>query len=177
MKEQVSALLDGETGETAVKPVLAALRQDEALRGHWEAYCLIGDVLRREQASLGEGFSARVMEALESEPTVLAPPRRPLREALKSRSLMPVAASVMAVVAVGLVASSLYPQRAEMPQFAEGMLAAQPVQEEVQRVASVANDDPHRNYMFAHQSMSGGGLIPGGVHYVRTVSDVRGEMR
>ena len=33
--------------------------------------------------------------------------------------------------------------------------------------------DPHREYVFAHQGLSGVGPLPAGVQYVRTVSDQR----
>lgn len=176
MKEKVSALLDGEAEEMSGKAVFEALSRDVDLRDQWDTYCLIGDALRREHAPGGADFVARVMAELDAEPTVLAPQARAPKPFLR-RTLMPVAASVMGVAAVGLVAFTLYPQQDTQPLAASSTLASQDVAQDVQRVASVASDDLHRNYMFAHQSMSGGGFIPGGVHYVRTVSDVRGESR
>lgn len=177
MKEKLSSLLDGDVEAAGARPVFDALRQDEQLRGQWDAYCLIGDALRGERDH-APGFVARVMAELDAEPTLLAPAAS--KSALSSfvgRPAMAVAASVMGVVAVGLVAFTMVPRTPDSIPVA-GVVATAPAQPvEAVQVATTAGDDSHRNYLFVHQAMSGGGPIPGAVHYVRTVSDVRGEQR
>ena len=78
--------------------VFESIKRDAGLREDWERYCLIGDVLR-DESSLSAGFTDKVMASLDGEPTVLAPVRRE-RSAWAAR-LMPIAASVMGVAAVG----------------------------------------------------------------------------
>ena len=46
MKEKLSALLDGDLERQAGRPVLDGLQKDVGLRKDWDAYHLIGDVLR-----------------------------------------------------------------------------------------------------------------------------------
>lgn len=178
MKERLSSLLDGDVEVAQSRPVFEALRQDDQLRGQWDAYCLIGDALRGEHGH-SPGFVARVMAELDNEPTLLAPPARkaPL-PSFVGRPAMAVAASAMGVVALGLVAFTMYPRTPDSIPVA-GVVAKAPAQPQVEvvQLATTAGDDSHRNYLFVHQAMSGGGPIPGAVHYVRTVSDARGDQR
>ena len=182
MKDELSAFLDGDLDEEASRQVLESISRDATLRDKFDTYTLIGDVLRGDVGGTPD-FSARVMSSLSDEPTVLAPPpaRAPVR---KSRglfdSMMPLAASLMGVAAVGWVAYTLFPQTE-----VGGSIAAAP--QAATRVAEIGGaaqsgvlrmterEDPHRKYVFVHQAMSGGGPISGAVQYVRTVSDVRGD--
>ena len=94
MKDKVSALLDGDLDEQATRVVFDGLRRDPDLRRDWEAYCLIGDVLRGDRDG-SDDFVARVMANLDSEPTVLAPRAAPesMTRQRMWQSLMPIAAS------------------------------------------------------------------------------------
>ncbi|MDX5446423.1 MAG: sigma-E factor negative regulatory protein [Zoogloeaceae bacterium] len=181
MKEKLSSLLDGDV-EPGQSAVFEALRKDPALRGQWDAYCLIGDALRGEHAHHPD-FVSRVMAGLDAEPTLLAPPPRKPLQALTGRPAMAIAASVMGVVAVGLVAFSMVPATQPDSVPVAGLVATAPAGGSVQRtggtvqLATTLGEDSHREYLFVHQAMSGGGPIPGAVHYVRTVSDTRGEQR
>lgn len=68
MKEQLSALMDGEADRDAMRFVLRATDADPALRGAWSRYHVARDVLRREPAMLaGDGFSAALMARLDAE--------------------------------------------------------------------------------------------------------------
>ncbi|MHB8784762.1 MAG: sigma-E factor negative regulatory protein [Thauera sp.] len=176
MKDKVSALLDGDLDEQATRAVFDGLRRDPDLRRDWETYCLIGDSLRGDREG-SDDFVARVMANLDAEPTVLAPRSAPVAAARQRmwQSLMPIAASVMGVAAVGLVAATLYKQDASAPQT----LAAAPAVKVVSAstavlpVAQPSSGDAMREYVFAHQGLSRGGPLPAGVQYVRTVSDQR----
>lgn len=181
MKDQLSAFLDGALDEEASGQVLDSIGRDTTLQDRFATYTLIGDVLRGDVAGAPD-FSARVMASLSEEPTVLAPSARraaPNRDGGFLHSVMPLAASVMGVAAVGWVAYTLFPQ-AEIG----NSIATAPTTSQVAEVTRVTQDntvrmterdDPHRKYVFVHQAMSGGGPISGAVQYVRTVSDTRGD--
>ena len=176
MKDKVSALLDGDLDEQATRVVFDGLRRDPDLRRDWEAYCLIGDVLRGDRDGTDD-FVARVMANLDAEPTVLAPRAQPASATGQRlwQSLMPIAASVMGVAAVGLVAATLYKQDAPAPQLVAGSPAVKVVSTTapVRPVGQPGSGDAMREYVFAHQGLSRGGPLPAGVQYVRTVSDQR----
>lgn len=182
MKEKLSSLLDGDVEPEHVAGVFEALRKDRALRDEWDAYCLVGDALRGEHAHHPD-FVSRVMAGLDAEPTVLAPPPRKPRISMTGRPAMAIAASVMGVVAVGLVAFSMVPATQPDNTPVAGLVATAPAAATAVREAgsvqlvTTLGEDSHREYLFVHQAMSGGGPIPGAAHYVRTVSDARGERR
>lgn len=177
MKDKLSAFLDGELDDPCMRTVLDEIRCKPILRSEWEAYCLIGDVLRGDECVAGD-FVDRVMAEIDSGPTLLAPAAmRP--EAGKSggwRSLMPLAASVMGVAAAGWVAHTLYAGPAEVNHVAEVSPRLQLVESQVSAVHPVSVTspavDPHQEYVFAHQSMTGGGPISGAIQHVRTISEV-----
>jgi len=172
MKEKLSSLLDGDVEPAQADALFESLRRDPQMRRQWDAYCLIGDALRGERDHRPD-FVAGVMSRLDAEPTLLAPkPRRP-----RPRPMMAIAASVMGVVAVGAVAYTMYPSTPDGVPVA-GVVASAPAETATAPVQlATQGDDVHRNYLFVHQAMSGGGPIPGSVHYVRTVSDTRGDRR
>lgn len=178
MKDKLSALLDGDLDEHSVHPVLDSMRRDRSLRADWETYCMIGDVLRGDREP-PPNLVASVMEGIEREPTVLAPPSAVAGTGRSGlwRSLMPLAASVMGVAAVGWVAHTLYSQPEAVVKLAATPVRAQVAEAAAQPARSPVpagvQEDPHREYVFAHQAMTGGGPIPGPVQYVRTVSEVR----
>ncbi len=173
MKDRLSALLDGELDEEATNAALDRLQQDPALRQDWSAYCLIGDVLRGEPATAPD-FVDRVMAGLDKEPTVLAPmARTPERAAAPRlwRSLMPFAASVMGVAAVGFVAATLYSADPAVVRVAAneraGTIAG------ASRAPAPSDQELQREYVFAHQGVHRGGPMPASVQYVRSVTDLQ----
>ncbi|MBV4367900.1 anti-sigma-E factor RseA [Erwinia sp. BNK-24-b] len=82
-KEQLSALMDGETLDSEV---LSALSEDAALQKQWESYHLIRDTLRGDVAPVMHfDIAARVAAAIENEPvknssTPLIPEAQPTPE-------------------------------------------------------------------------------------------------
>ncbi|NMF89338.1 sigma-E factor negative regulatory protein [Aromatoleum petrolei] len=178
MKDRLSALLDGDLDEQSAHPVFESMRRDRALRTDWEAYCLIGDVLRGDRDG-NAGFVGRVMANIDEEPTLLAPSRHAAAEGGRLwRSLMPLAASVMGVAAVGWVAHTLYSDQAQpsVGQIAVAQSSTAVAAHAAVRPVAVSPSpvavDPTREYVFVHQAMSGGGPISGVIQHVRTVSDV-----
>ncbi|MCK2094493.1 sigma-E factor negative regulatory protein [Thauera aromatica] len=177
MKDTVSALLDGELEDHAIAPVFEKLRRDPELRKEWDAYCMIGDALRGEHDCLPD-FAERVMANLDREPVVFTPAAASVGSARRAAwsSMLPVAASVMGVAAVGLVAATLYSR----DDAAVARLAAVPAPAQITKLTAgqgalprAVGDDPLREYVFAHRGISGGGPVPAGLQYVRSVSEQR----
>ena len=169
MKEKLSAMLDGDVDDVTARALFIRLKHDKAFRDEWDAYCLLGDLIRGYAPPELEGFTERVMARLENEPTILVPPgrknasmavRRPWRH-----YLLPMAASVMGVLAVGGVVAVL---SHDAP--APGVTSAQVVEvpATVPVGHSVKNGARH-DYLVAHQALAGGPM-PAVVQYVRTVS-------
>jgi sigma-E factor negative regulatory protein RseA len=174
MTEKLSALLDGHLDDdSATRSILESLRQDQTMREKWGTYCLIGDALRGEARGATD-LATRVLARLDAEPTVLAPTLRPRVAAHATRLgrvVLPVAASVMGVTAVGWVVQSLQPGAAPIDVAAtpagkaSGMVAA--------GALATSPEDPLRSYVFAHQALAGGSPIPGVAQFVRTVTEGR----
>ena len=109
--ENLSALVDGERSEDSV---FDALKQSEELREKWQRYHLIRSTMRKEMpAGQYMDISASIAEAIEKEPTVLAPKSRfaaipvigrmsgKLVPFAKQSGQFAIAASVAAAVIVG----------------------------------------------------------------------------
>jgi len=177
MKERLSAVMDGDPAMDRPDDVLARLGTDSELRECWQTYCLIGDAMRGERVD-AEGFVSRVMGALDDHPTVLAPVRRrTLEKGLLPQRLLPLAASVMGVAAVGWIATSIgTSDKASEPRAVQAVAqVASPLP--VRNSATVAAVDPHREYVFVHQASSRNSPLPGVAQYVRSVSEVQGGGR
>lgn len=89
-KEQLSAFIDGEHG---TENVLDKLIYDEEMKQTWSRYHLIGDCLRDNMPEqIFNQISQNVSQALQNEPTVLAPKKKSLD--LKPLAGFAIAASV-----------------------------------------------------------------------------------
>jgi len=159
MKEQISALMDGELEGHAADQAIEALRAGGEARETWRLYHLIGDGMR-DTRLLGAGFTARFAERLAAEPTVLAPGRLPGRTPIR-RFAYAAAASVAAVALVGWLAFAPQPQAPVPMAKTETPAIAITVP-----VTNAAND-----YLLAHQGFSPRVSLQGMVPYVRTVAD------
>lgn len=112
--ERLSALLDGELDNDEARAAWQELHQDSDHQQRWTRYELIGDTLRNnlpEQLPLN--LAARISDALEDEPPLLAPTGEdvlqaaPPKKRLTARIWQPVAglavaASVAVVAVIGL---------------------------------------------------------------------------
>ena len=74
MKQNLSSLMDGELDDAASTQCIRALDADPELKAAWNEYHLIGDAIRGS-ALLSVDVRAEVGQALQQEPTVLAPKR------------------------------------------------------------------------------------------------------
>lgn len=172
MKENLSAMLDGELDSDVVGRMCGRLREDLELRETWETYALIGDALRGTAAT---GISRATFAArLESEPIVLAPRAaaagRPAARA--ARYALSAAAGLAAVGFVGWMALPAL----QGPGTEVAKAPASPPQEVAVAAASVAPPavpaaQGVADYLLAHQRFSPAFAMQGVAPYVRTVSD------
>jgi sigma-E factor negative regulatory protein RseA len=153
--------MDGELDDDEVAGELQRVKDDPELRRAWETYHAIGDTLRGHGV-VSAGFAAAVRGRLQSEPTVLAPMRRPPTRF--TRIALPVAASVCGVAAAVWLA--LYNDAFQIGKPA--MVARAPQQQPVQAVVPAAVGV--NEYLLAHQEFSPRTDIQGVASYVRTVS-------
>jgi len=96
LRESLSAVMDGEGDELALRRLLA--RSEEAeLRATWSRYHLARDALKGHAAAVGVDLSGAVRQAIEAE----AVPRRKAAGSWRSVASFAIAASVTAVVVLG----------------------------------------------------------------------------
>jgi hypothetical protein len=93
----LSAMLDGELGDEATLAILKRVSQGGAERHRFREYCMIGDALRGLDHDIPD-LTDRVMAALKSEPTLLAPMPKPG----KHRPALWLAAATVAAITWGL---------------------------------------------------------------------------
>ena len=100
LKEQISALVDGEL-DTNERPLLIKqIEANESLKADWERYHLISDALKGQLSNCTDsGFAESVHESIEEEPVVQVPRTRKLLQtsALKYIAGIGIAASVATV--------------------------------------------------------------------------------
>ena len=158
MKDQLSALIDGELEIDSADHLIASAKSGGELKQCWAHYHLIGDVMRGEM-NTHHSLSNRVMSALDAEPTVLAPNR--LQELVTEADAIPasnglaiinnnklwsIAASVAAVMFVGVMVLQLNQTEELMP---------------VEIAQSVPTE-----YLQAHQAAASSGAA----YYIQTAS-------
>lgn len=108
--DDLSALIDGELDDDTARRLLRRLDADARERARFAEYCAIGDALRGLPDGDGS-FTARVMTALATEPTVMAPLRRPRDR----RPALWLAAATMAAITWGLWQSDPRQQMPALP--------------------------------------------------------------
>ncbi len=106
MKKQLSALIDGEFEVEESEHIMSAIKSKEDVKDAWQHYHLIGDAMRGD-TGMRSDFSAKVMQALDTEPTVLAINHQVAITASKKRRKTPMfwsmAASAAAIMFVGMM--------------------------------------------------------------------------
>lgn len=103
MKEQISALLDGEGNDLERERALRALSTDPALRGAWERYHLASAAIRRELGMVvSSGLADRLQARLLHEAQENAPRRPRSSRVLKFTTGLAIAASVATVAILNL---------------------------------------------------------------------------
>ena len=165
MKTRISALMDGELEQHELAETLQSLRRNDELRREWCDGQLIGAALRGERG-LDLDVTARVMSALDIEPTVMAPAPRPA--AAWQRPLLALAASAAGVAVVAWLA--LTPDGsglpAGLPAGTGGLATAK-----VGPIVAQSQSTPRlQEYLVAHQAHAPGGVIGGAARNIRTVA-------
>jgi sigma-E factor negative regulatory protein RseA len=120
IREQISALLDGELAQGETSLLVRRMERDSELRRVFASYVIAGEVLRSPGGLVASrGFAAKVSAALEDDPAVQTPvPSRAERVPLRWRRSLAGAA---------LAAVLLVRPEAERNQFAQGDAVAPPV--------------------------------------------------
>lgn len=157
MKQEISALMDGEMFEDQADAFLDKLKRHPEVRQDWESYHLIGDALRQPD-HICKSFAKSFHERLQAEPTVFAPHNRTSQRA-RNFALSAVA-SLMALALVAWlslqVGSEPAPQVATVQQ--NNISAIRP--------ASAQADD----YLMAHQEFSPSADVHGAASYIHAVA-------
>ena len=150
MRQDISALMDGELDDKAAGELIDAMARDRGAREIWRTYHLIGDALR------------------ENAPAIVMPRRlRP-----QPRTWYALAASFAAVGLVGWLGFG--PQQAPAP-VAKAPVAAQPVVRLKPTIIPLPNGT--NDYLLAHQGFSPRLGLQGMAPYVLTVSEQGRESR
>ena len=158
MKQEISALMDGELFEDEAESLLDLVKLDSDMHKGWEMYHLIGDVLRQPE-HIHCGLSAKVRERMQDEPTVLAPCDRVVKQKIRTFAL----SAAASLAAVGVVAwMSLQIGHEAAPQMAMLQNSLRP--------ASVQIKSKSNDYLMAHQEFSPSTDMNGGAYYIRNVS-------
>jgi sigma-E factor negative regulatory protein RseA len=156
MKQEISALMDGEMYEDQADTFIDKLKRHPETREDWTTYHLIGDALRQPD-HLCKSFGQSFHERLQAEPTVFAPHNR-TSQRIRNFALSAVA-SVMALALVAWLSLQVghesAPQIAAIQQDNTGV-----------RPASAQTDD----YLMAHQEFSPSAEVHGAASYIHAVA-------
>lgn len=118
MKNEVSALVDGEMESGNVSHVLEMLKKNDELKYHWETYHLIGDALR-QSSHLSLDLSSLVSAKLQNEPVIFSPALAKFFKKQKRKvAMLAVAASVVLGVST-LIGLNQYVQESEQQVLVE----------------------------------------------------------
>jgi sigma-E factor negative regulatory protein RseA len=158
MKQEISALMDGELFEDDAGMALDQLKRDSTTRMDWAVYHLIGDVLRQPD-HIHCDLSAKVHERMRDEPALLAPRGQVVKQKMRAFALS-AAASLSAVGVVAWMSLQISPEI--VPQLGMQQAALRPANMQIQPGSD--------NYLLAHQEFSPSTDVNGGASYIRTVS-------
>lgn len=161
MKQEISALMDGELFDDEADTLLDGLKRNSSAHAEWQLYHLVGDALRQPD-HLHADISAALRERLQSEPTVLAPRSRARQNA--RWFALSAAASVMGVALVAWMSVQV---GQEAPQQ---QMAMQQQAQTVRPASFSANSRGLNDYLLAHQEFSPTADEQGAAAYIRTVA-------
>ena len=159
MKQEISALMDGELFEDEADNLLGRLKQNPAARKNWAAYHLIGDVLRQPD-HIHNDLSVKVREKLQDEPTVFAPRVKALNQRVRAIAM----SAAASVAAIGLVVWM------SVQIGDEALLSPNTFQNNAIRPVTAQIQPKSNDYLMAHQEFSPSTEMSGGAYYMRTVT-------
>jgi sigma-E factor negative regulatory protein RseA len=176
MKEEISALMDGETDAPQMQELIRELRNDPECRDCWEQYHLIGDALRNNLPSdIDRNLVSHISQAIANEdlPAPVKPaasqPEKPKRQAAASPwTGFALAASVAAVAYLGVgmitqeepgtvprVATSAPAQVAPLARTTPPPSDFRTVQGHQWTVTRPAVESRLNNYLLSHRNVAG----------------------
>lgn len=182
-QEDLSALVDGEIAQPDA--MISQLQDDPELRQQWHRYHLVRDAMTDHldpQFSLD--ISSSVSQALENEPTILAPKKRTpkIQKFYKQASGFAIAATV-ATVAVLSVQQTQLSDSNTGSQLASNAIAGKP--QAVVKLVSVNDQERQRlnsavesklnSYLVNHNEYSLTSKMQGALPYMRIVSVTPGK--
>jgi len=187
-REQLSALVDDELTQEA-SSVIESLLEDNEAKETWERYHLIGDALRDRLPGHIGNISSNVSQAIASEPTILAPAKKPANR--KSSDLMKpvmgfaIAASVAAVAIFNVQQAKQIPETGQpviaqssnttgQPSLAVSIATPQLVNQQTgqARVYQAKNVDPRMNrYLVNYNEYRANTGVSGMPPHVRMVAN------
>lgn len=159
MKQEISALMDGELFEDEAEVLLDQLKRDSASDKDWAVYHLIGDVLRQPE-HIHSDLCAGVRERMQDEPVVLAPRGHAVKQKVRAFALS-AAASLCAVGVVAWMSMQITPASSTQMAMRQ-QTASHPVS---MQIRPKSND-----YLMAHQEFSPTADMNGSASYIRTVA-------
>ncbi len=182
MKEEISALMDGEVGEQEMQQSLRDMRNDPEKRDCWEQYHIIGDALRNNlPPNLNRSFVNNISQAIAKE-DLPAPEITPLKQKTNNTTkrrhavanpftgfALAASVAVVAYVGVGMVAvdeQAAGPRMASAPitvaPLAQQQLANSSLQSGIQTVegqqwstSKPALESKLNNYLNSHRNVAG----------------------
>jgi len=158
MKQNISALMDGELFDDEAKDFLSNIKRNPDMHVEWNTYHLIGDALRQPD-HLQANISAALRERLQDEPTILAPSNRIRRNA--RWFALSAAASLMALALVAWMSVQI---------GSEPVLQMAMQQPDNLRSVSFTVNPRMNEYLMAHQEFSPSADVQGAGSYIRTVA-------
>ena len=171
--EALSALIDGELTTEALVELVERLVSTPELQRQWHHHHLMRDLMQPQpNPPLRPHFSAQVMQRLESEPTVLIPPRRRPWMAgygIPVRSATALVASIAAVMVVGGLFLTLDRGTATRPIVAQGGGMPLPVVVSAEAVAAIEHQRME-SYLARHVAKSPSSQMRSFLPYARVVS-------
>ena len=146
MNQDISSLMDGELQADEAARALQACGKSVEHKETWYLYHVIGDSMRG-QAPRALGLSAAVMQAIQQQPTVLAPKRR--FETTFAKVAFAAAASIATIGVVGWICMQ-GGQGGQVPAVAKSNASIQPVANKSMVRESVQPLDV-QDYLAAHR--------------------------
>lgn len=154
MKQQLSALVDGEVDVERCEHIFLAAKSTGEVAQAWRDYHIIRDVMR-DEAWMQSDMTSRIMGALENEPTILAP--QAIASADKVTHIRPRLSKYSWSIAASVAAA-----------FFVGMFVLD--QPEVGAPAQIADNDTEQ-YVLAHHNYAPTSVT----YYTQNVSYTAGE--
>ena len=158
MKQDISALMDGELFDEDAEALFNKLKRKPDAQEEWHIYHLISDVLR-QPGHIHPDIGLSMNERLQAEPTVLAP--RATKNQKARWFALSAAASVLALALVAWLSVQVGTEIA--PQMA---VLQQPTSI---RAASFPSNNGLNDYLRAHQEFSPSTNVQGAASYIRAM--------